>query len=116
MSGASRTTVLSFPIAIHSSSPTGTTIPSPRPLAPGPRPLGGRIVRGYCSRVDERALAATVASCKDLIDSRFPDDGDHGAAAMLLEDGTILTGTAPDAVNASVEVCTRSSPTAGPIA
>jgi cytidine deaminase len=48
--------------------------------------------------VDESALAATVASCKDLIDSRFPDDGDHGAAAMLLGDGTILTGTAPDAV------------------
>jgi hypothetical protein len=72
-------------------------------------------VHGYCSRVDERALAATVASCKDLIDSRFPDDGDHGAAAMLLGDGTILTGTAPDAVLLS-RYATRSSPTAGPTA
>jgi cytidine deaminase len=69
-----------------------------------------RVARRYCSRVDERALAATVASCKDLIDSRFPDNGDHGAAAMLLEDGTILTGTAPDAVNASVEVCHELEP------
>lgn len=67
-------------------------------------------MHSYCGRVDERALAATVASCKDLIDSRFPDDGDHGAAAMLLEDGTILTGTAPDAVNASVEVCHEIEP------
>jgi len=70
-------------------------------------------VHGYCNRVDERALAATVASCKDLIDSRFPDDGDHGAAAMLLGDGTILTGTAPDAVNASVEVCHEIEPYCG---
>jgi cytidine deaminase len=73
----------------------------------------GRIVHGYCSRVDERALAATVSSCKDLIDSRFPDDGDHGGAAMLLGDGTILTGTAPDAVNASVEVCHEIEPYCG---
>ena len=73
----------------------------------------GRIVHGYCSRVDERALAATVASCKDLIGSRFPDDGDHGAAAMLLGDGTILTGTAPDAVNPSVEVCHEIEPYCG---
>jgi cytidine deaminase len=73
----------------------------------------GRIVHGYCNRVDERALAATVASCKDLIDSRFPDDGENGAAAMLLGDGTILTGTAPDAVNASVEVCHEVEPYCG---
>jgi cytidine deaminase len=78
-----------------------------------PHPVGGRIGHGYCSRVDERALAATVASCKDLIDLRFPDDGDHGAAAMLLGDGTILTGTAPDAVNASVEVCHEIEPYCG---
>jgi cytidine deaminase len=70
-------------------------------------------VRGYCSRVDDRALAAAVASCKDLIDSRFPDNGDHGAAAMLLEDGTILTGTAPDAANPSVEVCHEIEPYCG---
>lgn len=55
----------------------------------------------------------TVASCKDLIDSRFPADGDNGAAAMLLAYGTILTGTAPDAVNASVEVCHEIEPYCG---
>ena len=76
-------------------------------------PHRGRIVHDYCSRVDEKALAATVAFCKDLIDSRFPGDGDHGAAAMLLGDGTILTGTAPDAVNASVEVCHEIEPYCG---
>ena len=63
--------------------------------------------------MDERALAATVASCKDLIDSRFPDNGDHGAAAMLLEDGTILAGTAPDAANPSVQVCHEIEPYCG---
>ena len=34
----------------------------------------------------------------------------HGAAAMLLDDGTILTGTAPDAINPSVEVCHETEP------
>jgi hypothetical protein len=41
-------------------------------------------------------LDATVASCLALINSRFPGDEDRGAAAMLLADGTILTGTSPD--------------------
>ncbi|WP_431934658.1 cytidine deaminase [Micromonospora sp. RP3T] len=63
--------------------------------------------------MDETALAATVAACKALIDSRFPDGGDHGAAAMLLGDGTILTGTAPAAVNPSVEVCHEIEPYCG---
>jgi cytidine deaminase len=80
---------------------------------PTPSTESGRIVHGYHTRVDESALAATVASCKALIDSRFPDDGDHGAAAMLLGDTTILTGTAPDAVNASVEVCHEIEPFCG---
>jgi cytidine deaminase len=31
----------------------------------------------------------------------------------MLEDGTILTGTAPDAVNASVEVCHEIEPSCG---
>jgi cytidine deaminase len=47
---------------------------------------------------------------QNLINSRFPDDGDHGAAAMLLGDGTILTGTAPDAMNASVAECHEIEP------
>ncbi len=29
---------------------------------------------------------------------------------MLLDDGTILTGTAPDAINPSVEVCHETEP------
>ena len=44
----------------------------------------------------EADLDATVAACRELIDTRFPDDDHHGAAAMLLDDGSILTGTAPD--------------------
>lgn len=67
----------------------------------------------YCDRVDQTALAATVDACKALIDSRFPDDGDQGAAAMLLADGTILTGTSPTAVNPSVEVCHEIEPYCG---
>ncbi|WP_071606496.1 cytidine deaminase [Luteipulveratus halotolerans] len=49
-------------------------------------------------------LTATVDACRDLIRTRFPE-GEEGAAAMLLEDGTILTSTAPEVFNASVELC-----------
>ncbi|WP_446666211.1 cytidine deaminase [Flexivirga sp. B27] len=63
--------------------------------------------------VPSAQLDATAAACKTLIDTRFPDDEDHGAAAMLLADGTILTGTAPDAFNPSVEVCHEIEPYAG---
>jgi cytidine deaminase len=45
-----------------------------------------------------------------LISDRFHDNHDRGAAAMLLDDGTILTGTAPDAINPSVEVCHEVEP------
>ena len=72
-----------------------------------------RTRRAYCDRVDRTALAATVDACKALIDARFPDDGDQGAAAMLLADGTILTGTAPAAANPSVEVCHEVEPYCG---
>ena len=64
----------------------------------------------YCDRVDQTALNATVDACKALIDARFPDDEEQGAAAMLLADGTILTGTAPAAANPSVEVCHEVEP------
>lgn len=60
--------------------------------------------------MDRQRLDDTAAACKQLIDTRFPDDDHHGAAAMLLADGTILTGTAPDAVNPSVEVCHEIEP------
>lgn len=60
--------------------------------------------------MDPQLLDATAAACKALIDTRFPGGEDRGAAAMLLADGTILTGTAPDAVNPSVEVCHEIEP------
>ena len=60
--------------------------------------------------MDQTALDATAAACKALIDTRFPDDEHHGAAAMLLADGLILTGTAPSAINPSVEVCHEIEP------
>ncbi|MGY1433639.1 cytidine deaminase [Streptomyces reniochalinae] len=63
--------------------------------------------------MDQTALASTVAACKALIDTRFPEGGENGAAAMLLKDGTILTGTAPDAFNPSVEVCHEIEPYCG---
>lgn len=63
--------------------------------------------------MDEELLDETVDACRSLIAQRFPDDGDHGAAAMLLADGTVLTGTAPDAVNPSVEVCHEVEPYCG---
>lgn len=61
---------------------------------------------GPVSRTD---LAATIDACRHLIRDRFDDD-DHGAAAMLLDDGTILTGTAPDAINPAVELCHEVEP------
>ncbi|RLY93772.1 cytidine deaminase [Kocuria tytonicola] len=58
-------------------------------------------------------LDETVSACLNLIDTRFPDGEERGGAAMLLADGTILTGTAPDAVNPAVEVCHEIEPYAG---
>jgi len=63
--------------------------------------------------VDPRALDTVVDACRTLIDSRFPDDSERGAATMLLADGTILTGTSPDAANSSVEVCHEIEPYCG---
>lgn len=54
-----------------------------------------------------------VDACRTLIGSRFPDGSERGAAAMLLADGTILTGTSPDAANSSVEVCHEIEPYCG---
>jgi len=54
-----------------------------------------------------------VDACRTLIGSRFLDDSERGAAAMLLADGTILTGTSPDAANSSVEVCHEIEPYCG---
>ena len=63
--------------------------------------------------MDETALSATVEACRSLIAERFPDEADRGAAAMLLANGTILTGTAPEAINPAVEVCHEVEPYCG---
>ncbi|GAA1201280.1 cytidine deaminase [Prauserella alba] len=55
-------------------------------------------------------LAETVSACRELIETRFAGDVERGAAAMLLDDGTILTGTAPDVANPSVEICHETEP------
>jgi cytidine deaminase len=60
--------------------------------------------------VQRASLDATVDACRSLIRDRFDEDDDHGAAAMLLDDGAIVTGTAPDAINPSVEVCHELEP------
>lgn len=55
------------------------------------------------------ALAATVEACRALIESRFPGES-RGAAAVLLGDGTILTGTSPDFLNSSTDLCHEAEP------
>jgi cytidine deaminase len=63
--------------------------------------------------MDDLALDGAIAACRSLISGRFPDDEDHGAAAMLLDDGTMLTGTAPVAINPAVQVCHEIEPFCG---
>lgn len=52
---------------------------------------------------DTGRLAELVQAVDDLIATRFPGEG--GAAGVLLSDGSILTSTAPQAFNDSVELC-----------
>ncbi len=77
------------------------------PISARSRPVRARPKVG---RVDGEQLEATVQACRELIDARFPEPGHAGAAAMLLADGTILTGTSPTAINPSVEVCHEIEP------
>jgi cytidine deaminase len=44
-------------------------------------------------------------AARSLLQDRFGDTPWSGAAAVRLADGTILTSTAPDAVNPAVELC-----------
>lgn len=55
-------------------------------------------------------MQALVDACRRLIESRFAGEDHRGAAAMLLADGTVVTGTSPAAVNPSVEVCHEIEP------
>ncbi|WP_426184184.1 hypothetical protein [Microbacterium sp. TWP3-1-2b2] len=59
--------------------------------------------------MSEEALNATVNACRALIENRFPGEA-RGAAAVLLEDRTILTGTSPDFLNSSTTVCHEVEP------
>jgi cytidine deaminase len=52
-------------------------------------------------KIDETLVTAAI----DFIKSRFPNKPWAGAAAMYTLDGDILISTAPEAVNASVELC-----------
>jgi cytidine deaminase len=60
--------------------------------------------------MEEDPLERVIEACRLLIRDRFDGDGDHGAAAMLLDDGTVLTGTSPNAVNPAVELCHEVEP------
>jgi cytidine deaminase len=51
--------------------------------------------------VDEELVAAAV----DLVDRRFGDTPWAGAAAMRLDDGSVVTSTAPDVPNEAVSLC-----------
>lgn len=55
-------------------------------------------------------LDATAAECRQLIAARFPDGASRGAAAVLLDDGSILTGTSPDFLNSSTTLCHEAEP------
>jgi cytidine deaminase len=60
--------------------------------------------------LNEDLLRETVDACRSLLEERFPDGDSNGASAMLLDDGTIETGTAPVAVNPAVQVCHETEP------
>ena len=46
-----------------------------------------------------------VEAAKNFVQLRFPTESWAGAAAMYTDQGSLLISTAPDAVNASVELC-----------
>src|SRR5699024_12565661 len=56
------------------------------------------------------ALERVIATCRGLIKERFNGKPEHGAAAVLLGDGSILTGTSPDFPNPSTTVCHETEP------
>jgi cytidine deaminase len=63
--------------------------------------------------MNETALVDAATACKVLIDTRYADGSENGAAAMILADGRILTGTAPAAVNPAVQLCHETEPFCG---
>lgn len=59
--------------------------------------------------VDRTQLDAAVIACRSLITTRFPDSFEHGAAAMVLGDGGIVTGTSPRGTTTLSPCATRRS-------
>ncbi len=55
-------------------------------------------------------LQRVVAACRELIETRFVGESDCGAAAVLVGNGSILTGTSPDFPNPSTTVCHETEP------
>lgn len=55
-------------------------------------------------------LERVVDTCRELLETRFPGKPDCGAAAVLLGDGSILTGTSPEFPNPSTTVCHETEP------
>ncbi|MEU0409082.1 cytidine deaminase [Streptomyces griseorubiginosus] len=51
--------------------------------------------------VDQELVDAAIGLARD----RFPGQDWSGAAALRLDDGTVLTSTAPDAPNSAVGLC-----------
>jgi cytidine deaminase len=64
--------------------------------------------------VDRTQLDAAVIACRSLITTRFPDSFEHGAAAMVLGDGGIVTGTSPRGTTTLSPCATRRSHTPRP--
>lgn len=52
-------------------------------------------------KLDEKLVSAAI----DFVNGRFPSEPWAGAAAMYTDSGQILISTAPEVVNASVELC-----------
>lgn len=51
------------------------------------------------TRTEIRPGRGPRAADRALIETRFPERSEQGAAAVLLVDGRIVTGTSPDVVN-----------------
>ncbi|MBQ0923146.1 cytidine deaminase [Saccharopolyspora endophytica] len=58
----------------------------------------------------DELLNRVVDECRGLIARRFPGDAERGAAAVLLDDGAILTGSSPDFLNAGATLCHEVEP------
>ena len=56
---------------------------------------------GMMMKVDQKLVDAAIG----FVNSRFPNQPWEGAAALYIEDGTILISTAPAVVNESVSLC-----------